>query len=144
MTAKSPGKFKVPRLSPAKRQPPTMQQPSTLTSQRLKNNSLAAPLAVAQRIGNRGKLRNSQTRPHTRVDWGMAKVKPEEVSEGALSDPTGAQETGNMKAKTWTHNFTIQISNHLLDAVEANKARTRARMEYKTNRCTPCAWHYIK
>uniref|UniRef100_A0A915JR72 Uncharacterized protein n=1 Tax=Romanomermis culicivorax TaxID=13658 RepID=A0A915JR72_ROMCU len=74
-------------------------------------------------------MRNSQTRPHTRVDWGMAKVKPEEVSEGTLSDPTEAKETGNTKAKTQSHNFTIRISNHLVDAVEANKARTRARME---------------
>uniref|UniRef100_A0A915I2E2 Uncharacterized protein n=1 Tax=Romanomermis culicivorax TaxID=13658 RepID=A0A915I2E2_ROMCU len=96
---------------------------------RLKNNKVAAPLAVAQRKGNRGEMTNSQTWPHTGVDWGMAEVKPEEASEDARSNPTGAEETGNTKVKTQTRNFIIRISNCLVDAVEANKARRRARIE---------------
>uniref|UniRef100_A0A915HFH1 Uncharacterized protein n=1 Tax=Romanomermis culicivorax TaxID=13658 RepID=A0A915HFH1_ROMCU len=59
----------------------------------------------------------------------MAEVKPEEASEGALRDPTEAEETGNTKAKTQMGNSTIRISSHLADAVEANNARTKAKME---------------
>uniref|UniRef100_A0A915KIM5 Uncharacterized protein n=1 Tax=Romanomermis culicivorax TaxID=13658 RepID=A0A915KIM5_ROMCU len=59
----------------------------------------------------------------------MVEVKSEEASKGALIDPTEAEETGNTKAKTLMRNFTIRISNCLADAVEANKTRTKAKME---------------
>uniref|UniRef100_A0A915J1Q8 Uncharacterized protein n=1 Tax=Romanomermis culicivorax TaxID=13658 RepID=A0A915J1Q8_ROMCU len=59
----------------------------------------------------------------------MTKVKPEEASVGVLRDPTEAEETGNTKAKTQMHDFTIGIFNCLVDPVEANKARIGARME---------------
>uniref|UniRef100_A0A915IJ10 Uncharacterized protein n=1 Tax=Romanomermis culicivorax TaxID=13658 RepID=A0A915IJ10_ROMCU len=49
--------------------------------------------------------------------------------EGALSDPTEAEETGNIKAKTRMHNFTIRTFNCLVDLVEVNKARIRATTE---------------
>uniref|UniRef100_A0A915JAY8 Uncharacterized protein n=1 Tax=Romanomermis culicivorax TaxID=13658 RepID=A0A915JAY8_ROMCU len=62
---------------------------------RLKNNNVAAPLAVAQHLGNRGEMTNSQTLPHTGVDPGMVEVKLEEASKDALSNPTEAKETGN-------------------------------------------------
>uniref|UniRef100_A0A915JU29 Uncharacterized protein n=1 Tax=Romanomermis culicivorax TaxID=13658 RepID=A0A915JU29_ROMCU len=71
--AKSPTEFKVPRLPPAKKQQRAMQQPSTSTSQRLKNNSMAVPLAVAQCRDNKGETMYSQTLPHTRVDQGYGR-----------------------------------------------------------------------
>uniref|UniRef100_A0A915KQK1 Uncharacterized protein n=1 Tax=Romanomermis culicivorax TaxID=13658 RepID=A0A915KQK1_ROMCU len=41
------------------------------------------------------------------------------------------EETGNTEAKTRMHSFTIQILNHLADAVEAKEAKTKAKMEVR-------------
>uniref|UniRef100_A0A915JDA1 Uncharacterized protein n=1 Tax=Romanomermis culicivorax TaxID=13658 RepID=A0A915JDA1_ROMCU len=93
--------------------------------------SPVVPLAVAQRGDNWGEMMHFQTLPHIGVDQGRAKAKLEEAIEGALSDPTEPEETGNPNVKTQTRNFIIRILNCLADAVEAKEATTKAKMEVK-------------
>uniref|UniRef100_A0A915IDF3 Uncharacterized protein n=1 Tax=Romanomermis culicivorax TaxID=13658 RepID=A0A915IDF3_ROMCU len=151
--AKSPGKFKVPRLPPAKRQLLATQQPSTSTSQRSYSeavtSSYKSPFSYSQSTSSKflnstfgtqkqqysgstssGLAQTQQGREDKFSNpapyRGMADVKPEKASKG--DNPRGAEETGNT-AKIRMHNSTILISSCLADVVEANKARTKAKME---------------
>uniref|UniRef100_A0A915JCX4 Uncharacterized protein n=1 Tax=Romanomermis culicivorax TaxID=13658 RepID=A0A915JCX4_ROMCU len=150
--AKSPGKFKVPRLPSANKQQPSRQQPLSSTSQRYSgapSSSYKSPLCKSQSTQKQqysgstssgsarrqqGRDDHFQTLPHTGIDRGMAEAKSEEVFKGILRDPMEAKETGKAKAETGTCSFTIQILNRLADAMEAKEAKTKAKMEFRCPR----------